>query len=169
MLHRYVLALRLHPGTCCPVHPGSGLYMVFNFKISQCLLQVIIEDNGIHLICQTLFGEAHYKNCTLINSIKLKKEFSINDGANIHIFVFCIIKFLLKSTVFTVCEARIYEYLPPHLSIFRGLWFKNVNELDRALSREVIIHIFAFCPINSNCFSNQLLIRLISKLVRSYS
>ena len=61
--------------------------MVFNFKISQCLLQVI-EDNGIHLICQTLFGEAHYKNCTLINSIKLKKEFSINDGANIHIFVF---------------------------------------------------------------------------------
>ena len=92
MLNRYVLALRLHPGTCCPVHPGSGLYMVFNFKISQCLLQVI-EDNGIHLICQTLFGGVHYKNCTLINSIKLKKEFSINDGANIHIFVFCIINF----------------------------------------------------------------------------
>ena len=78
-------------------------------------------------------------------------------------------QFLLKSTVFTVCEARIYEYLPPHLSIFRGLCFKNVNELDRALSRAVIIHIFAFCPMNSNCFSNQLLIRLISKLVRSYS
>jgi hypothetical protein len=50
----------------------------------------------------------------------------IGGGADIHIFVFCSINFF-EIDCFYSLWTRIYEYLPPQLSIFRRLWLRPVQ------------------------------------------
>lgn len=81
-----------------------------------------------HITFEEITWENKRKKQYLRKITSLQQNCSIHCGVHIHIFMFCIIKFLLKSIVFDSLWKRIYEYVPLQLTIFCCHWLKYITD-----------------------------------------